>query len=355
MKKRYGWPLIIVAIVIVAVVILRAMLPGLVRDYLNDQLADMGDYRGHVENVDLHLWRGAYTITDLSITKADNGVSVPLFQSDSIDLAVSWGALLDGALVGEVDFNSPKINFVDAQSDDDDQAGEGVDWREQLKQLLPIQINRLGIHNGRVHFRNFSSEPPVDLEVSEINGQVTNLGNKKQHSGDGDQSNSRVAHLSLEGLLLNQAHTELSASFDPLSELKNFDFNFKTTNLDLTRLNEFARAYGNFDFKSGEGDFVMELSARNSQLDGYAKPLFHDVEIFDLDQDADKGALEATWQALVGATAWLFENHSKDQIATRINIQGNLNQENISAWQAFGSILRNAFIEAYRANFESGE
>lgn len=353
MKKRYGWPLIIVIVVIAALVILRAMLPGLVKDYLNGQLADMGAYRGHVESVDIHLWRGAYTIHDLNIVKADGEVPVPLLRVDSIDLSVSWSALTRGAVVGEVDFFSPSLNFVDTPSESGDQTGEGVDWREQVKSLLPIQINRLGVHDGRVHFRNFSSKPPVDLEISEINGAMTNLSNRA--AAQSDDKGGRVAELSARGLLLNQAATELHARFDPLSELDNFDFSLKTTGLDLTRLNEFARAYGNFDFRSGAGDFVMELSARDSQLDGYAKPLFRNVEIFDLEQDADKGPLEATWQAMVAATAWIFENHSEDQIATRVDIQGNLNQQNVSAWQAFTSILRNAFVKAYRANFESND
>ncbi len=42
---------------------LHIALPYLVRDYLNDKLADMGDYRGQVADVDLARWRGAYRST----------------------------------------------------------------------------------------------------------------------------------------------------------------------------------------------------------------------------------------------------------------------------------------------------
>ncbi len=72
---------------------LHLALPYLVRDYLNGKLADMGDYRGHIADVDLALWRGAYRIDGLSIVKDNGKVPVPFLDAPSIDLSVSWQAL----------------------------------------------------------------------------------------------------------------------------------------------------------------------------------------------------------------------------------------------------------------------
>lgn len=74
---------------------LHLALPYLVRDYLNGKLADMGDYRGHIADVDLALWRGAYRIDGLSIVKDNGKVPVPFLDAPSIDLSVSWQALWD--------------------------------------------------------------------------------------------------------------------------------------------------------------------------------------------------------------------------------------------------------------------
>lgn len=62
MRARYRWPLIALGSLIVLLVALQLALPYLVRDYLNEKLADMGDYRGQVSDVDLAWWRGAYTV-----------------------------------------------------------------------------------------------------------------------------------------------------------------------------------------------------------------------------------------------------------------------------------------------------
>ena len=42
MKRRYSWPLGIFAVVVVLLIALHIALPYMVRDYLNEKLADMG-------------------------------------------------------------------------------------------------------------------------------------------------------------------------------------------------------------------------------------------------------------------------------------------------------------------------
>ncbi|MCP1366809.1 DUF748 domain-containing protein, partial [Halomonas sp. BBD48] len=287
MKKRYTWPFIVLAAIVVGLVALRVALPGMVRDYLNGQLADMGEYQGHVEEVEIHLWRGAYAINGLEISKASGSVPVPFVRVDTLDLAVSWRALWKGAIVAEAEIFRPELNFVDASQEESGQTGEGAQWQQTLQAMVPIEINRVDIIDGRIHFRNFTSQPPVDLEISELNASVTNLSNADRREG------AQVAEIDAEGLVLNQAPAEFQASLDPLGEFQNFDMQLRITDIDLTRLNDLTEAYGRFDFQSGSGDFVMELEANEGQLQGYAKPLLDNVEILDLQEDAEKGVLSA--------------------------------------------------------------
>lgn len=61
MKKRY----IIPVSIIVALIIFRLFLPLIVKNYVNKTLNNIPGYSGHVEDIDLALWRGAYTIDGL--------------------------------------------------------------------------------------------------------------------------------------------------------------------------------------------------------------------------------------------------------------------------------------------------
>lgn len=345
MKKSSTKKIFIVIAILVAVLIgVRAALPWWVHDTLNKRLADMGAYKGQVMDVNLHLWRGAYELIGLQIDSKAGSVSVPFFQVVEIDLSISWKALLRGAVVADVVFNEPSLAFVDTP-DDADQTGSGTDWQEALQRIVPIRINRLDIHNGVIQFRNFHSSPPVDLRVTHVEGTIRDLNNIHRLEG------SQPADMSITGIMLGQSPIVLFGRLDPLGDFRDFEFQLKVTDIELVRLNDLAEAYGNFDFQSGSGDFFLELKARDGQLDGYAKPLLDNVDIVELEDDLKDGVLSTAWEALVGVFSTIFRNQPKDRIASEISISGSLDESDVSGWQAFLSIVRNAFVEAYEARF----
>jgi ABC-type multidrug transport system fused ATPase/permease subunit len=61
---------IILIIIVVLLVALRIALPYISKSYINKMLANTPGYRGHVEDVDISLLRGAYALNDIVIKKA---------------------------------------------------------------------------------------------------------------------------------------------------------------------------------------------------------------------------------------------------------------------------------------------
>lgn len=336
--------LLIVALMVLVLIAIRAALPGWVHDTINQRLADMGAYQGQVDDVDIHLWRGAYELIGLKISSKTEAVSVPFFQVEKIDLSISWRALLRGAVVAEVSFQSPNLVFVDTPNENN-QTGKGTDWQEALQRIVPIRINQLDLHNGVIQFRNFHSDPPVDLRIRQVEGTIRDLNNI--HRGTGAQP----ADMSLAGIMLEKSPIVLSGRLDPLGDFRNFHFLLKVTEINLLELNDLAEAYGNFDFQSGSGEFFLELQAKDGHLQGYAKPLLDNVDIVELKEDLEEGVLSTAWEAVVGVLATIFRNQPKDRIASQIDISGSLDESDVSALQAFFSILRNAFVKAYEAGF----
>ncbi|AVO55124.1 DUF748 domain-containing protein [Ectopseudomonas mendocina] len=350
MKRRYSLPLWICLSLLALLLLLHIALPYVIRDYLNDKLADMGDYRGQIEDVDLALWRGAYRINGLSIVKDERNVPVPFVNAPRIDIALSGADLWrKRAVVAKVVFEKPEVNFVDGEGSDDSQTGEGVDWREQLNKLLPITLNEVRVIDGTLGFYNFNASPPVKIQANAIEASLYNLTNVA------DEQGNRVARFEGTAQLLGHAPLEASAVFDPFHNFEDFEFRVRATNIQLPRLNDLANAYGKFDFKSGNGDLVVEASAEDAQLSGYIKPLLRNVEVFDWQQDVenqDKGFFRSIWEALVGGSEKLLKNQRQDQIATRVELSGSTRQQNISAFQAFIGILRNGFVEAFTPRYE---
>lgn len=350
MKARYRWPLVGLASLAVLLVALHLALPYLVRDYLNDKLADMGEYRGQITDVDLAWWRGAYQINGLKIVKTTGKVPVPFVDAPLIDLSVSWHSLwYDRAVVAEVAFVRPELNFVDGGNKQNSQTGRGTDWRQQLEKLLPITLNEVRIDNGTLTFRNYNSKPPVELKATRLQASIRNLTNVRDDKGRRDASFEGSA------LLLGDAKVESRATFDPFSDFDDFEFRLRATGIQLRRLNDFASAYGKFDFNAGHGDVVIEAQAEKGRLNGYIKPLLRDVDVFNWQQDVenkDKGFFRSIWEALVGASETVLKNQPKNQFATRVELSGSVHQQDISGFEAFLQILRNGFVQAFNARYE---
>src|SRR6187431_3692807 len=142
MSKKKKIVTITLSVIVIALVIFRLLLPTIAKNYLNKTLADMGEYSGHVEDVDIWLIRGAYVINGLEINKTTGKIPVPFLIAPKIDLSVEWKALFKGAVKAEVKFIDPELNFVAGPTKETSQTGAGTDWTEPLDKLLPIEINR---------------------------------------------------------------------------------------------------------------------------------------------------------------------------------------------------------------------
>lgn len=348
MRKRRALSLLLLLLV-VTLIGLRLALPGIVEREINARLANMGEYSGQVERVSLALWRGAYALRNLQIEKRSGAVPVPFIEAPTIEIALGWRNLFRGEILADVRFESPVVHFVDGFGAADSQAGLGVNWRARLEELAPINLNEVVIRNGTLVFHNFTSEPPVDIQATNVDASIRNLTNVRDAEG------RRVAELTATATFLDSGKLESEAHFDPLGRMEDFSFALRILDIDLTQANELARAYANLDFESGNGELVLELDATDGKLSGYAKPLFQQIKIFSWKNDvthSDKNPLKIAWEALAGAATTLFKNQPADQFATRIEIQGELGDPKVNRYSAIVGILRNAFVEALQPYFD---
>lgn len=350
-RKRHGlWRKLGLTLLILAAVLgaLRAILPWFLRDYVNRTLDRNILYEGRIGDVEIHLWRGAYSIHNIQISKRTGNVPVPFFATKQLDLAVQWNALLHGRIVGQLMMDSPQLNFVDDPNEDQSQTGGGGPWLEMIRDLFPFKINSALIHNGSVHFQTYQSQKPVDVYLSHLEGSIDDLGNVR------DQTNPLVTTVQASALAMDQAKLELKMKLDPFSYRPTFHLVVRLLGLDVTKLNDLALTYGKFDFKRGWFDLVIEADDREGQLTGYVKPLFRDLKVFSLVQDIkEDNVLQFFWQALVGGTTTILKNFHRDQFGTLIPFRADTaNTTTLDILTTIGNILRNAFVRAYLPQLE---
>jgi hypothetical protein len=352
-KGHAFWRMLLILIAIVALigVGVRAALPGFVRKYVNRTLDRNPTYSGRIGAVRIHLWRGAYSIEDIRLSKTTGNVPVPFFAAKQVDFAIQWDALLHRRIVGRVLMQNPEMNFVDGETEAESQTGAGGPWLQIIRDLFPFKINRALVQNGAVHFRTYKKETPVDVHIDRVEATVDNLGNIRE------ETKPLASTVHLTGLMMDHAKVELNMTLDPFSYRPTFQMGLRLLGLDVTKLNDLALAYGKFDFKRGWFDLVVEADAKEGQLSGYVKPLFRDLKVFSLSQDIkEKNVLQVFWQALVGAVTTVFKNFPRDQFGTRIPFTGDLSKSTtVDILATIGNVLRNAFVRAYLPRLETDQ
>ncbi len=355
---------IALVVLIIALVAVRLMLPSYLERYVNRVLDQSTNYDGRIGAVEVHLWRGAYSIHDVNIVKTTQAVPVPFFEARQVDLALDWNALMHGELRGKVTMDQPSLNFVHGPTPEATQTGANEPWLAIMDDLYPFRIDRAEVHGGEIHFLAFHTDPPVDLYLSQVEGLITNLTNVR------DDIDPLMAEITASGVAMDpEAHRhdgalvgaknvegagtfEFEMSLDPNAYRPTFVLAARLLDLDVTQLNALTQAYGEFDFESGRSDFVIELSARNGMIEGYAKPLFRNLVVISMRDLETDDPLRIFWEALVGAAQEVFQNQKREQFGTRFAIEGDLMNPRTNLLEVVGNVLRNAFVQAYLPKYD---
>src|SRR5690242_20333361 len=109
---------IFVLVLVLLALTARAFLPLVIRAYVNRTLDRNLLYEGRIGPVEVHLWRGAYSLRDVQISKRTGNVPVPLFSAKRVDFSVQWNALVHGRVVGRFLIQQPELNFVAGETED---------------------------------------------------------------------------------------------------------------------------------------------------------------------------------------------------------------------------------------------
>lgn len=62
---------------------------------------------------------------------------------------------------------------------------------------------------------------------------------------------------------------------------------------------------------AGLFSFYSELTVKNNKVNGYVKPLFREMKVYDKRQDEEKNAFRKLYEEIVGGVSKLLENPRK--------------------------------------------
>jgi hypothetical protein len=331
--------IIIISSIIGLLIIIRLILPYIVLHYVNKTLAHMKGYYGHVQDIDLSIYRGAYTINDIYLNKVDSvtHAQTPFFASKVIDLSVEWKALFHKRIVGELEFREPMVRFTKEKAEPKDMQKDTDDFRHLLKRLMPLKVNRFEIFDGKIQYCDSSVKPVVNLKMDNTHVLAQNLSNVKD---------TALLPAKIEASAnVYKGTMNFNMRINAMAPTPTFDMNMELKNTSLPEFNDFFKAYAKIDIHKGNFGLYTEVAAKDRKYIGYVKPVIKDLEVQG-PEDKNDNILNKLWESIVGTAGVLLRNHPKDQVATKVPIEGRFDGSEVDVWYAVIELLRNAFIQA---------
>jgi hypothetical protein len=346
-SSRWGWSrraLVCCLVVLAVLVIARLCAPYALKWAINRRLNEIPNYAGHVDSIGLSLWRGAYDMRGLRITKGSGKVPEPFVAADSIDFAIYWRDLVRGRFVSQIYIRNIHLNFHRGKSEDESQLNADQRWRSLTRDLFPIDITFLDVKGGVLRFVDSTQTPKVDIEIKDLSIRAVGLRNRT-----GEDPGPYPAKVELTGTTVGAGHLRLYAKLEPLAEKPHFEINLELTKMVLPSLNDFLHAYTGVMVAQGRFELFSQMTMHDGHYEGYVKPFFNDLR---LGETANEPLGERIKTKLYGAFAEFAKNSKTKQVATRIPFSGEDGALDVHTWKSIENGLHHGFVKALSHGFE---
>lgn len=277
--------------------VLYALLPGLLLERYRREVADLGDYHGRAERVDVSLAGLRYRLHGVRIERRDGAPDQPLLQAEVET------RLYPLQRRSEVHVHALQLHLHDAGVAGRSQLGEGVPWRHLLDALAPsmLPVSRVELRDASLSVTT-PRAPHAPIRIDQLHATLSGLTDAT------DARHPMPASIQAEARALAHAPLSLRVHFDPSGPMRRMQMQLQVAPIELSRLDPWADAWGGIDFERGVARAQLQLGSIGAQVDGGLQLTLDDVDVFDARRDLrgdGDGVLRAARELLFGAGAAL--------------------------------------------------
>ena len=296
--------------------------------------------------------RAQYTVENVPLSAFDP-------QIRQMNVAVSGGRLSSNGLleyspkvtrvqVDHATVDGVALGYLHAPSTRQAEARRVKETGRQIEKqnnrpAVDLSVGEFDITHSSFSYTDKTTNPNYRLYFSDADIALKNLSNHQQQGR---------TNLTLRGKFMGSGDTNVSGDFLASQHGPAFDLNVAIQNTDLSSMNDIMRAYERFDVAAGKLTIFSEISIRKGDINGYVKPMFSGLEVYNYQKDKHTGVLHQAKELMIGGASHLFKNRNTQQVATKVDLKGKLTRPDISTWQAIVQVLHNAFIQAILPGFD---
>lgn len=198
-----------------------------------------------------------------------------------------------------------------------------------------VLVDRMHIEESTLGFENTTTNPSYQIFLEDMQANVENYSNGFR-KGD--------ASIRLKGKFMGSGPLVLTGAFRPEEEGADLNLNLVIEDTAMPAMNNLFRAYGGFDTAAGWFSLYSEIKVQKGRMEGYVKPLFRDVDIYNKEQEKSDSLFQKVYEGFVGAIAQLLEHRPREELATKTDISGTLENPKADTPQAMLALIRHAFF-----------
>ncbi|HXU91060.1 MAG TPA: DUF748 domain-containing protein [Methylomirabilota bacterium] len=206
-----------------------------------------------------------------------------------------------------------------------------------------LHAREMKLTDANVSFVNKDAAPSYRVFLANTNLIIENFSNQKSEG---------YGHARLTGRFMGSGQTLVDLVMRAEDHGPDLTLNAKIENTDVRAMNDLLQAHAKIDVASGVLSVYSEINVKNGRVQGYVKPLFKDLNVYDKEQDEDKKLTTKLKEKAADLVAKVFKNRKTEDVATVGKIEGPLQNPKASTWEVLVNLVRNAFFEAIVPGFE---
>jgi hypothetical protein len=207
-----------------------------------------------------------------------------------------------------------------------------------------LRARRVSVNGATVGLVNENARPTYRLSLTHTNLVIENFSNQKS---DG------LGVVRMTGRFLDSGRLQVQAAFRPENSGPDFDFETRLEDTDMRAMNDLLRAHAKFDVTSGVFSVFSEMRVKNGRIEGYVKPLFRDLVVYDSTQDQDKPLGQRVKEKVINVVGKVLKNRRREEVATVVPVSGPLANPKAGTLETVLGLVENAFIKAILPGFET--
>lgn len=327
----------LVLIVIAVLIVLWFSLESGIRWYINKKIDESEQVSGNVGSVSINPLEGLYTVGSIDLSYTSDATDMPVIDIRSAVFNLNWETLFSGALVGRIKIIRPDFRIVQKSPTKKEEAPEGPSLSRAFKKIIPIKVDLIRITDGELRMRDQTHTAPLEIDVTQINGEIRNLTNKQNLSED------LFASANITGTVLESGKLSMELRIAPTAEDLYFTLISGIKGIRLLKLNSFLSDLAGITFEGGTLDIGINLNAENGFIKGFVKTVYQNVSFSEPENEA--GILERLKEGISDLLGEIIEDE-ENRVVTRIPVNMKVQGTKPDVLFSIIMVLQQALVDA---------